>query len=90
MKIKLRNETHDLDYDVTYEEFFGNKEVKKMFLEFFAEEYNISIESAERIIDEFPIDEDEALIEYFAEKKTEELDEIFFNYDWVDPDNRYR
>lgn len=89
MKIKLRNEKYDLDYDVTYEEFFKEKEVQKMFLEFFAEEYNISIESAKRIIEDCNIDEDEAMLEYFAEKKNDELDEIFFNYDWVDPLNRY-
>lgn len=90
MKIKLRNERYDLDYDVTYEEFFKEKEVQKMFLEFFAEEYNISLESAKRIIEDCNIDEDEAMLEYFAEKKNDELDEIFFNYDWVDPLNRYR
>ena len=88
--IKLRNEQNDLDYEVEDNEFIYNEDVRQLHLDFFAEYYNISKESARRIFDDFDLFSDENEIEFFLDHRMEEVDEIFFNYDWVDPDNRCR
>lgn len=69
----------EITYEVEWKDFIANEEVKNMYLEVFADYYNISEKAAEKILYDYDLYfEDYDLIEKMLKDYQEELDDIFY------------
>ena len=78
------------EYDIWKKELYKNKQVEKLIVKAFANYYKVSNDIAQEIIENFDLWEDEGLLEELLENYMEELDEIFWNEDYWNEDNRYK
>ena len=78
------------EYDVSAQEFFDNEKVIDMYLKYVANFFHISEEAAGEILNYYDAFAEKDMVEAFVEEHNEELDEIFWSYDYIDPDNVYQ
>lgn len=75
---------YEYEYEVPNDVFYANESVKQCYLEMFADEYNISVSSAERIIRDYDLyDEcviDTTIINKMIKEYNEELYDEFYEY----------
>lgn len=83
-----KDEWHE--YDVSEKEFFDNEKVMGMYLKYVADFFHISEEAADEILNYYDAFAEENMVEAFVEEYNDELDELFWSYDFIDPDNVYQ
>ena len=78
------NECEYITYEVDFDDYKDNEEVKEMYANEFAYKYNMDENKARELLDDYDIwFDDLTLVKEMAKEHNDELDEIFWDEDYL-------